>query len=284
MTEWEELFDRRGLTPLDEILMANNPTWLPAGRFGYRTKTIISGEIVEAEIYPMFGRTLEQTARKAREKRTPEQKEQANQRAAIRRVIRLANANFTENDIHLTLTYAIKPPSFEQSQKDVRNFLRRVKRIREKRHLPALKYIYAIEDEEDGEKKRIHCHMLMSGGISREELEACWKKGWANADRLQPNERGLEAIARYITKSQRNRKKWVCSHGLKQPKVRTSDTKLSNRRVQRLAEELPTVWKEILRKVYPDCEPVDLEVYRSDVMPGVFIRALMKRRMKSNGA
>lgn len=283
MTEWEDLFDRRGMTPLDEILMANNPSWLPAGRFGYRTKTIISGEMVEAEIYPLFGRSMERTARRVREKRTPEQKEQANQRAAIRRVIRLANCNFTDQDIHLTLTYAIKPPSFEQSQKDVRNFLRRVKRLREKRHLPELKYIYAIEDEQNGEKKRIHCHMLMSGGISREELEACWKKGWANADRLQPDERGLEAIARYITKSQRNRKKWVCSMGLKQPKVRTSDTKLSNRRVQRLAEELPAVWKEILRKVYPDCEPVDLEVYRSDVMPGVFIRALMHRqRTKQN--
>jgi len=280
--EWEALFDRQGMTPLDELVMVSSPTWVPAGRYGYRTRTIISGPMVEAEVYPIIGRKQEAAARKAREQRTPEQMERANQAAAIRRVIRLANCNFTEADIHLTLTYGTKPPSYEQAQKDVRNFLRRVKRIREKRGLPAVKYIYAIEDEEDGEKKRIHCHMLLSGGLSREELEACWRKGWANADRLQPDEKGLAAIAKYITKSQRNRKKWVCSRGLKQPKVRTSDTKLSNRKVQRLAEELPAVWKEILRKAYPDCEPVELQVYRSDVMPGVFIRALMKRRVRKN--
>ena len=280
--EWEALFDRQGMTPLDELLMQVRKTGIPVGRFGYRTRTIISGPIVEVEIYPIYSRRMENTARRAKKMRTPEQMERANYAAAIRKVIRLANANFTENDIHLTLTYAVKPASYEQAQKDVRNFLRRVRRLREKRGLEPEKYIYAIEDEEDGEKKRIHCHMLLSGGIEREELEACWKKGWANADRLQPDEKGLAAIAKYITKSQRNRKKWVSSRNLKKPKVRTSDTKLSNRRVQRLADELPAVGKEILRKAYPECEPVDVDVYRSDVMPGVFIRAQMKRT-KRNG-
>ncbi len=276
--EWELLFDRQGLSPLEEMAWKAVPTSVQVGRYGYRTRTIVSGPVVEAEIYPIWGRREESVARRAREKRTPEQMEKANQAAAIRRVVRLANCNFTEEDIHLTLTYAVKPPSWEQAQKDVRNFLRRVKRLREKRGLPAIKYIYAIEDEEDGEKKRIHTHMLLSGGISREELEACWRKGWANADRLQPDEQGLTAIAKYITKSQKNRKKWVCSRGLKQPKIRTSDTKVSNRRVQRLAEEIPAVWKEILRKLYPGCEPVSCNVYRSDVLPGVYVRAELYRR------
>lgn len=276
--EWDALFDVHGLTAIEQALWSMQHTSVPAGRLGYRTRTILAGDILEAEIFPIWGRTYEKQAKVARDRITPERMERANQRAAIRRVIRLANANFTDRDIHLTLTYRDGDlPDFDTARKDVRNFLRRVNRIREKRGMEKARYIYVIEDQDCGMKKRVHAHMLLSGGISREELEGCWRKGWANADRLQPNEEGLAAIAKYITKSQKNRKKWVCSHGLKQPKVRTSDTKVSPRRVERLSEELPAVWQQELRRLYPRYEPVSCEVYRSDSMPGVFIRAQMRR-------
>lgn len=275
--DWEALFDVEGLSELERSWSVE-PLAARVGQMVYRTRTIKAGPVVEAEVYPVFGRRMEAQARRAREKLSPERIRRANHQAAIRRLIRLANANFTQEDLHVTLTYQGDPPPWDRCQKDVRNFIRRLQRLREKRSLPRAKYIYAIEDNEAGEKKRIHVHMLLSGGIPREEIEACWRKGWANCDRLQPNEEGLAAIARYITKAQRNRKKWVCSQGLTQPKVSVSTTRLSRRKVEKLAGELDAVWRDVLRKAYPGTEPVSCQVWTSDIVPGVFIRCQMIRQ------
>lgn len=275
--EWEMLFDVTPPTEMEKAWGWTEPMSARVGRLQYRTRTIQAGPVTEVEVYPVFGRRQEQKARAAREQLSPERMQRANHQAAMRRIIRLANANFTEKDLHVTLTYGGSVPDWDQCQRDVRNFIRRMQYLRKKRGLEKAKYIYAIEDNESGQKKRIHVHMLLTGGISREEIEACWKKGWANADRLQPNEEGLAAIAKYITKAQRNRKKWVCSQGLIQPKVRVSNTKLTRRKVEKLAGELDTVWKEVLRKAYPGQEPVRCEVWSSDVMEGVFVRAQLIR-------
>lgn len=275
--EWECLFDVEGRTELERLAWTE-PIRARAGQMIYRVRTIRSGPVTECEIYPAFGRNQEARARKAKANLTPERMRRANHQAAIRRVIRLANANFTREDLHVTMTYAGDPPTWERSQKDVRNFIRRLQRLREKRGLPKAKYIYALEDNESGERKRIHCHMILSGGLTREEIEACWRKGWANADRLQPNEEGLASIARYITKAQRNRKKWCCSQGLTQPRITVSNSKLSRRKVERMAGELEDDWKSILRKAYPGDEPVSCEVWTSDIMEGVFIRCQLIRK------
>lgn len=276
--EWEALFDVHAPSEMEKAWGYVEPVSARVGRMQYRTRTIQAGPVTECEIYPVYGRRQERQARKAREQLTPERMQRANHQAAIRRIIRLANANFTDQDLHVTLTYGGSVPNWDQCQKDVRNFIRRMQYLRSRRGLDKAKYIYTIEDNESGQKKRIHAHMLLTGGISREEIEACWRKGWANADRLQPNEEGLAAIAKYITKAQRNRKKWVCSKGLKQPRVRISNTKLTRRKVERLALDLETVWKEILRKAYPGMEPVRCETWTSDLMEGVFIRAQLIRR------
>lgn len=275
--EWEyaALFDVEERTPLENWWI-QQPTRITTGKMGYRTRTIKSGPMLEVEVYPIFGRSQERTARKAKTEITKEAMERHNLAAAKRRIVRLANCNFGRGDIHCTLTYS-QAPSFEQAQKDIRNFLRRLKRIREKRGLPELKYIYAIEDNEDGQKKRIHAHCLLSGGVDREEIEALWAKGFANCDRLKPDENGLEALARYIVKSTKNRRKWCCSKNLKKPKVRTSDTKLSNRRVQLLSVGIENQAKEILRKAWPGYEYVELKASYSDRVDGVYLRGKMRK-------
>lgn len=275
--DYEALFDVAELTELEKRVWQAKRSDIRVGRMGYRTKTIKSGDVVEVEVYPIWGRAQENQARKARAKISPERMRKHNQAAARRRLVRLVNANFGPKDIHLTLTYSGNPPSFEQAQRDIRNFLRRVRRIRERCGLPELLYIYVLEDNEDGTKKRLHAHLILSGGISREELEGLWRKGYANADRLQPNEEGLAAVARYITKSQKGRRMWTSSKNLKQPKVSVSDTKLSNRRVKSLALDLPAVGKEILEKLYRGYRYVDLSVRFSDQVDGCFIRAQLIR-------
>lgn len=295
--EWEyaQLFDVESRTPL-ENWWQEQPSSIAVGRMGYKTKTIKSGKQMEVEIYPIFGRTQEQKARKEKQKISTEAMARHNLEAARRHLVRLANCNFTEKDLHVTLTYSGQTPTFEQAQKDVRNFLRAIKRRRKKQGLPEAKYIYTIEDgendeekrihwhmfsikrrRENGEEKRIHCHMFLSGGISREEIEKLWAKGYANCDRLQPGEEGLAALARYITKSAKNRKKWCCSKNLKKPKVHTSDVKMSNRRVKLIARGLEAEAKEIMRKAWPGWEYTGLTVRYSDRIDGVYIRGKMRK-------
>ena len=274
--EYEALFDVEGMTELEQQLWQANPCSIKVGSMGYRTKTTRAGKRLEVDVYPVFGYQDRMRARAAKQQITPETMRRVNLSNAKRKIVQLADANFTEEDIHLTLTYE-NPPIYSRCQRDVVNFLAAVKRRRAKKGLPELKYIYVIEDDEDGIKKRIHVHILMSGGMSREELEELWAKGYANADRLQPDERGLEAVARYLVKSQRNRRKWCSSKNLKKPDVRVSDCKLSNAKVKRIARNLPNEAKDIMRRAYPGYEFVECKVKFSDQVDGCYIRALMRK-------
>ena len=254
------------------------PTEIRVGRMGYRTRTIKAGPRLEVEVFPIFGRETAGKARAAKRNLTPEAVQRNNEERSKRNLIRLIDANFDERDIHLTLTYLGNPPKYDKAMTDVKNFLRAVKRKREKNGLDPLKYIYTIEGHEDGTRERIHVHMVMNGGIGREELENIWGKGYANADHLQPNENGLEALARYITKQQKNRRKWARSRNLKKPKQRTSDTKVSNARVKRMAVDFPNSAKAIMEKLYPEYTHVQTEMRYSDIVDGAYIRCVMRRK------
>ena len=262
------------------------PSMIPVGKMGYRRRATLAGDRMECEIYPVFGRDDEQKARAAKKYITPAKQKRLNDERARRRLIQLADANFTEKDIHLTLTYR-NAPDYQQCRKDLRNFLLRVKRYREKQGMEPLKYIYTIEGKRENVKgagvNRIHVHMLMNGGVSRERLEEMWEMGYANADRLQPTERGLEEIASYIIKEARNKdgaRKWSASRNLKQPLRRTTDAKCSNRMVKMIAADIRNEAKEQTEKLYQRYRFVDCKVYYSDQVDGVYIRILMRRRRK----
>ena len=284
--EFEDLFDisaERSGSLLDGEWNSDGywrdlPTEIRVGSMGYRTRTIKAGPRLEVEIFPIFGRESAGRARAAKRNLTPEAVQRNNEERSKRKLIQLIDANFDERDIHLTLTYQGEPPTYEQAQADVKNFLRAVKRRRENRGQEQLKYIYTIEGNEDGTRERIHVHMVMNGGIDRTELETIWGKGYANADHLQPNENGLEALARYITKQQKNRRKWARSRYLIKPKQRTSDTKVSNARVKRLAMDFPNSAKEIMEKLYPDYTHTKTIMRYSDVVDGAYIRCVMRRK------
>ena len=286
--EFEDLFDidaRRSGSLLDGAWDADGfwrdlPTEIRVGQMGYRTRTIKAGPRLEVEIFPIFGRENAGRARAAKRNLTPEAVQRNNEERSKRKLIQLIDANFDERDLHITLTYNGRPPKYDKALADVKNFLRAVKRRREKAGLEELKYIYTIEGNDDGTRERIHVHMVMNGGISRQELEEIWGKGYANADHLQPNENGLEALARYITKQQKNRRKWARSRNLKKPKQRTSDTKVSNARVKRLAIDFPNNAKEIMEKLYPDYSHVRTIMRYSDVVDGAYIRAVLRRKTK----
>lgn len=294
---YEVLFDVQdldGLTPLEkQAALDDSGRWKTErtdtrkGRMGYRTRTTKAGPRLEAEIHPIFGKNQETTARKAKKQLTPEKMQRYNDEKARRYLVQLADANFGKGDYAITLTYDGQAPGWKRACMDVRNFIDRVKRRRRARGLPEMKYIYALEDSEAGREKRIHCHMLLQGDLPREELEAIWGKGFANCDTLQPGPEGLEAIARYIYGQnkggprEKHHRKYSPSKNLKKPKTRVSDTKVTPGKVKHMAGIFETESGEarrIMEKLYPGYEYVRGYSRRSDIIDGVYIRVLMRKK------
>ena len=284
--EYEGLFDviPSGGEDLLAAYWKTEATATRIGCMGYRTRTIKAGTRLEAEVYPIFGRSMEQTARREKLNLTRERQSQLNTKRAKRKLVLLMENNFSyDRDIHVTLTYAGSEPSLDRCRKDIRNFLLRVKRQREKRGLEELKYIYSIGHDAG---QRIHVHMVMNGGIGRDELEKMWGKGYANTIRLQAQGGGLQGMAAYLyrqnEKARDNGERagfhmWSGSRNLKQPKEHVSDTKISNRKVKKAAIDFGAAGKAIMEKTYPGYVLESWQVLFSDVVDGVYIRAVMRR-------
>lgn len=305
--EYDSLFDaavKPGGDDLREAAWKTEPTAIRVGRMGYRTRTTIAGSRLEAEVFPIYGRGQAGAVREAKKNASRETQERANHARSIRRAVLLAEANFTEEDLFLHLTYKGSEPDEKRCRQDLANFFRRVRRLREKRGLPELKYMYATEGG-DG-KHRIHTHMLISGGIDRDELERIWQEttggrgGRCRADHLQTEDGQIEAaviymakelwakglkgktneveeLARYMADRPGKKRRWCPSRNLKEPKSRTSDTKMSNAKVRRIAADFRAEAKEIMEKLYPGYKLQRVAVYYSDVVQGVYIRTVMRR-------
>ena len=284
--EFEGLFDAIPQDGRDDLLSEywrTEATATRIGTMGYRTRTIKAGTRLEAEVYPIFGRSQEQTARREKQNMTAERQSQLNTKRAKRRLVLLMETNFRyDEDIHVTLTYR-QEPDMKRCRKDIRNFMNRVKRLREKRGLEELKYIYAIGNDRD---QRIHVHCVMNGGIGRDELEKIWQQGYANTIRLQKQGGGLQGMANYLYRQNEKARDrgeragfhmWSGSRNLKKPKEHVSDSKLSNRKVRMIATNFHAMAREIMEKTYPGYQLEDGQVFFSDMVDGVYIRCVMRK-------
>lgn len=306
MWEYSALFDMPGPTALE--LAMREPDWwkkegcdLRVGQMAYRTTTTLAGDTLVAEIYPAWGRKKKTEAKRARHNLTPERIQKYNEQRARFRLELLLDTNFTADDLNMTLTYTDAPTEAE-ARKDVKNYIARLKRERKKRGLPEMKYVYALEDERDGRKKQLHCHLVMSGGIDRKDAEKIWRKGsaargFANCDQLQPDKEGLRKLAFYIYDQNRGKETakgkhhYSCSKNLTEPKVRSSMSRVGNAKVRKMARDFNAVAPAIMEKVYPGFEFVrglkfqenesgtmsESCVRFSDYTDGVYIRVMMKR-------
>ena len=216
-----------------------------------------------------------------------------------RRFVQIANTNFGADDLHISATYNEEhlPITLEEAERNVHNYLDRVKRRMKRVTGQDLKYMlvteYTPEDEEgqltlegmeDKQTRavRIHHHIILNGGLSRDDLELMWsatrinwKKaqndpeyrktvdylGFVNCDRLQPNENGIELV-NYINKRKKGCKKWSTSMNLKKPKEKKNDHKYSFRKLCTLAKTPED--KEYWRKVYKGYEPTKIDFQYND--------------------
>lgn len=287
--EFEGLFEREEPGDGQQDFWSCQPTNVKVGQMGYRTKTTKAGDRLEAEVYPIFGREEKGRLRAAKKARSRQAVQDLNERRARRHLINLIETNFRRGDHHITLTYESEPTE-ARAKKDITNFLRKLRRLRKKKGLPELKYIYAMGGGEEDDEKRIHFHLMTNKGLSEEEIIACWRKtrgaGIVNRDILQPDENGLEALSQYFFRQHKDRSAedqigkhaWCPSRNLKKPKSRTSDTKCSNARVRRIAHDFRNEAKIEMEKLYPGYSFVRCSVQYSDIVSGVYIRCVMRKR------
>lgn len=247
----------------------------------YRTKTIKSGPILECEIFPLW-KTSQAAKRAAKAAKSRMAQINLNDRNARKTLTRKINANFTRKDIWFTGTFedAQLPKTMEDAQRLVKNYIERLKYRRKKLGLPSLRYVYVIEHREESKKEgkavRYHVHIVMSGDLDRDLVESLWTYGARReAHRLQPDEFGLEGLARYMTKTKAGQRRWGASTGLKKPKITTADHKIKRRHAEKLARN-ETDAREYFQKLYPGYVFTSMEVLKSEHVSGTYIYTKMR--------
>jgi hypothetical protein len=94
-----------------------------------REKRTFSGPLLEADFYPVFADGCKMPTRAQKSKPSTAEQQKYNDTMAVKKFIRLANANFDTTDyiMHPTYAPALAPQDEKQARRDIVNYLRRVK-------------------------------------------------------------------------------------------------------------------------------------------------------------
>lgn len=273
--------------------------WLAAQMFKairttYALKEIRAGEQLEVEIYPQFFRREDIPAEGLPKKNNKEAQRCLNDKNARKKVERLINANFGDNDLWCTFTYdnahAPADGDIDAAIKNVQRFIGRLNYHRKKRGLPNVKYIYVTEYDPHAEI-RWHHHMVMDGLLDRDTVESLWKNGRrSQIRRLEKDENGLSGMANYIVK-EKNRipyeKRWNSSKGLKKPEEKVVHNKQpkkgvgSYKKIQSYVDKMVKQRDSIQEQMegwYPDYIFTNANVYYNDFNARFYIHARMRKR------
>ncbi len=170
---------------------------------------------------------------KSQRKESRECQKNLNDRHAKKKLFRLIHENFYTGDYWCTFTFKDEPESLEVAEKLSKNFFRRINRARKKKGLENAKYVYIIEESE-----RLHLHLVMDNGLSKEEVEAKWGLGFSHIQTLNYyKDENFIGICEYMMKEKKEirlkgKKRWGSSKGnLVLPKPSKNRTKLSKKKV-----------------------------------------------------
>ena len=94
-----------------------------------REKRTLSGPLLEADIYPIFDDGRRLPTRKAKTHPSSKEMQKYNRTCAVKKFIRLVNANFGNDDylMHPTYRPELAPQTETDARRDLVNYLRRVK-------------------------------------------------------------------------------------------------------------------------------------------------------------
>ncbi|MCI9418351.1 MAG: hypothetical protein HFI82_13390 [Eubacterium sp.] len=273
-----------------------------------REKKVDCGRYREADIIPRTERAdrAVKERRGKRKKVTEPRQKNLNEKNAKRYLVQLGNGNFGAGDLHVSCTYDRDhlPDGVEEAERKVNNYLRRIVYRRQKLGLDPLKYILVTEykfDEEGKMVKRVHHHIIMNGGLPRDDIELMWtadrinwnkakdpqyredirKMGWVNADRIQVNEKGIEALCKYILKDPQGKKRWSSSRNLVRPvELPKADCKYTKKQIEKIAKS-DDCGKEFFEKQFRNYDIVSIEpAYYEETGWHIYIKMWKKKSKK----
>lgn len=214
-----------------------------------REKKVRFGDgFLDVDLYEMDDGQITAEKRAKKKHVTPPHIIAAYDRHSKNHLRQLVMHNFGAGDYYLTPTYADPQPTLRDALREIANYISRLKRLYTK-HGIELRAIYVTEGgrpKNDGTSTRIHHHVVINGGVPREEVEAAWKgrprkdqtirRGFVNSRTIQPgrDERGCEAIGEYMAKSRTKNlgkgvRRWNATHNIKRPTETIVDNKMSRR-------------------------------------------------------
>lgn len=230
-----------------------------------------TGDYSEVDVIPLPDDVKREHGNKSRKRRkylTRPEQQNLNEKNSFRWMRLCMQGNFFKGDHYFTLTYQEgeipSPDKVEDAKKDLTNFLRKC-RDRYRKIGKELKYIWVMEYQLDDEGKylqRVHFHVVMNAGISRDELEECWSRGrgknkkslgYVTTKKVLPSsDTGLESLAGYFAKGKRwkkGKKLWNCSRNLDRPYKTKNDHKFTRRQLEKMAK-MNDLGMEIIQKKY----------------------------------
>lgn len=158
---------------------------------------------------------------------------EANLRAAVKRLARILNANFSGRDVFMKLGYDELPADAQAREAEISAFLRRLKRQMRRQGVKTVKWV-SVDSEKNGESgapARPHAHIVITGTALRFEsgrwmcgdrtLEEIWGHGDVWAEPLR-NMSDYTPLALYLVRQAgggENRQKWHSSRNMEKPTI-----------------------------------------------------------------
>ena len=285
---YEELFIDRQISIDDHLESLRDKDILK-----YFTQFIKSGAMPEVKVYPVW-KTGKAKLEAAAPKPSREAQKEINHKNRAKHVTRVLNVNFDNSGIWVTLTYDNKnlPKTEKEAQKNIQNYIKRLRAYIKRNRLPDLKYIYVTECiTEDGEVGRVHHHIVMNFP-DRDIAESIWDKGDRNQSRrLVADDFGLEGLARYITKEKNDTpgrkysKKYGYSLNLDKPKEARQENLIRKRKAAAIATDpsgAKGIFEEIAQRALKQgYNFLDMEVKYSPYVSGVYLYVRMREAPKN---
>lgn len=254
---------------------------------GIREKTwILSDDRRELLIYQFSGRGARPSIAPPREV-SPKQARRWHEAAERRKLARKIEANFTEDDLFVTLTYAEAPADRQAAETDLSNFLRRARAILKSRG----ETLHYIRTTGTGEQSgRLHHHVVISGTLARAELNRLWTLGGMDTERMHRDADGtFSTLAEYIMKHgtgrERGKPAYRCSRSLMTPLETVSDDSITAGDFRRLnrawSDGGEPCLKNELERLYSDWIAVSARAIRNPVTGTLSFSAFLKRSPRS---
>lgn len=246
-------------------------------RHWMREQRILCSQVYqEVDIIPI---KPDQVARGKKECKSSLAQQRLNDRNAARYLNQLIAANFVTHRCYLmdpTYKPEKEPKTMEEADRNLVNYLRRVKAMCKKRGLPNPKYIAVTE-----QAAHFHHHIILDCGLTRDELEDLWSTGRGarrerlgriNCDVAQPEHGALAARARYMVKTRHAARRWRQSTGLKKPeRKKPNDGKYTRRAIDRAVRNGNAYDPRYWEQKYPTwkCHEIQIEYNPIDRAPYV---------------